>query len=90
MEVETMRIPIKEIGHGQHPSEMVVQIDTKDGPVRLVVDKRAIEDQTLDVGYAIGSGNGYLLIELPRETMTGEWRVWVPESLVLREAGVAA
>ena len=45
-----MRISIKEIGRGQHPSEMVVQIDTKDGPARLVVDKRAIEDQTLEVG----------------------------------------
>jgi hypothetical protein len=85
-----MRVPIKQIGPGQHPSEEVVQLETKDGPANLVVDKRSIENNTLDVGYPIGARNGYLLVELPCETMTGEWRVWVLRDHVLHEEGAAA
>jgi hypothetical protein len=82
-----MRVRVREIGEGQHPSEKVVQINTKNGTANLVVDGRAIKRESLDVGYPVAE-HGHYLVELPQETMTGEWRVWVPKNAV--EAEVAA
>lgn len=77
-----MRVKVEEVGVGQHPSEKVVRIDTTDGPEQLVVDKRSIVEQSLDVGFPVGQHNGHLLVELPRETFKGAWRVWVDKSIV--------
>jgi len=78
-----MRVRIEEMGTGQHPSEKVVKVETVEGPEQLVVDKRSIQDQSLDVGFPVGQNNGHLLVELPRETFRGLWRVWVDKSIVL-------
>lgn len=77
-----MRVKIVDMGVGQHPSERVVRVDTRDGPEQLVVDERAICHQSLDVGFPVGQHNGHLLVELPRETFSGTWRVWVDRSIV--------
>lgn len=73
-----MRIKVEEVGKGLHPSEVVVQIQTAEGPERLVVDRRSIfADGSIDVGYPVARNNGYYLIELPREAIGGSWRVWM-------------
>lgn len=73
-----MRLKVKEVGTGNHPSEVVVSVNTIEGEEQLVVHKRSIEDQTLDIGYPIADHQSKLLVELPRETLSGAWRVWVP------------
>jgi hypothetical protein len=78
-----MRVRIEDVGAGQHPSERVVKIETIDGPQQLVVDKRSIENQSLDVGYPVGQSNGHLLVELPRETFRGAWRVWIDNKVLI-------
>lgn len=77
-----MRLKINEEGAGIHPNEVVVSIPTRDGDERLVVHKRSIRDSSLEVGYPIGEDNQYYLVELPRETMSGLWRIWVESSLL--------
>jgi hypothetical protein len=84
-----MRVKVQEIGKGLHPSEVVVQIQTVEGPERLVIDRRSIDNGSIDVEYPVGRGNGHYLIELPRETMRGAWRVWVAKDLIT-ELGAAA
>lgn len=81
-----MRVRIEELGTGQHPSERVVRIQTQDGPQQLVVDRRSIQNQSLDVGFPVGKSNGHWLVELPRETVQGVWRVWVSKDNVFDEA----
>lgn len=78
-----MRVLIEEKGTGQHPSEKVVEVKTLEGPEQLIVDKRSIRDRSLDVGFPVGQQNGHLLIELPRETLRGLWRVWVDKKIVV-------
>jgi hypothetical protein len=88
----TMRVRVREVGPGLHPSEIVVQIETVEGPERLVVDRRSVHaDSSIDVGYPVGRNNGYYLIELPRETIHGSWRVWIASEVIADEAleGVA-
>ena len=79
-----MRVRIEEVGVGQHPSERIVKVRTIGGSEQLVVDKRSIRDQSLDVGYPVGQHNGTeLLVELPRETFSGAWRVWIDRATVV-------
>jgi hypothetical protein len=80
-----LRLKVKRIRQGLHPSEMVVAVDTADGREELVVDARSLKDDSLSVGYPIGSDDDHLLIELPRETMRGAWRVWVPRTATVQE-----
>lgn len=80
-----MRVKVKEVGKGLHPSEVVIAIETTEGPERLVVDRRSVKNGTLDVGYPIERRDDTFLVELPRETTTGSWRVWVPRDRVVPE-----
>ena len=81
-----MRMKVREIGPGLHPSEIVVEVQTVNGPERLAVDRDSIPDMTLFVGWRpLGQKNGQWLVELPNETMSGTWRVWVKRSDVLPE-----
>jgi hypothetical protein len=78
-----MRVSIEEVEAGQHPSEKVVKIHTVDGPVHLIVDHRSIQQQSLDVGFPVAQHDDKFLIELPRESIRGVWRVWVDKAIVV-------
>jgi hypothetical protein len=73
-----MRIRIKVLGNGLHSSERVVEIRTTDGTVILTVDHTHLDDDGLEIGYPITRSKENWLVELPRETANGKWRVWVP------------
>lgn len=77
-----MNVKIKQVGKGVGPSEVVVSVDTTTGTEHLVVHSRSIIDNTLDIGYPINRDESNLLVELPRETINGSWRVWVPQTSV--------
>lgn len=78
-----MKIKVNPIGQGNHPSEVVVSVATTSGTERLVVHQRSIENNSLDIGYPINHDESNYLVELPRETIDGSWRVWVPQGLVV-------
>ena len=77
-----MRVKIENTSPGLHPSEVVVGLKTADGVERLVVHRRSIEQNSLDIGYPISDFKNQYLVELPRETQSGTWRVWVNKELV--------
>jgi len=85
-----MQVKVEKVGDGLHPSEAVVTIETLDGPARLVVDKRSVQNGFLNVGYPIEHQGADLLVELPRETTTGSWRVWVGRDKVQAREMAAA
>ncbi|MFI4959867.1 MAG: hypothetical protein ACHP82_00240 [Hyphomicrobiales bacterium] len=81
-----MRVKVREIDRGLHPSEVVVEIKTSDGSERLVVDRNSIQEKTIFAGWRpIAEKGSQWLIELPRETMSGTWRVWVKHSEIIPE-----
>lgn len=84
-----MRVTVQEIGKGLHPSEVVVEVKTSTGTERLVVDKRSVRENSVAVGSPISQRNDSLLVELPRETMTGVWRVWVKRAALKPDKAVA-
>ena len=81
-----MRLKIHTIADGQHPSEAIVSFETAEGETQeLIVDKRSIEESSLQIGYPVGSRGKNLLIELPGETFSGTSRVWVARESVLED-----
>jgi len=78
------QVRIERVREGQHPSEVVVAIRTADGTdEKLVVDSRSIHNNTLEVGYPVGEDKDRLLVELPRESVRGLWRIWVRRDAVI-------
>jgi len=72
-----MLLKIKRLGEGLHPSETLVSVETRDGPEQIAVDTKSLRNGTLPVGWPVGKASGFLLVELPRPTVTGAQRVWV-------------
>lgn len=72
-----MKIKVTEVSEGIHPSEVVVSVNTIDGAENLVVSRRSLRSGSLDIGFPIRREDNTYLIELPRETLSGSWRVWV-------------
>ena len=73
-----MRMRVQEVGPGLHPSEVVVEVQTTEGTERLVIDRTAITDGSLFIGWrSLAQRNGEVLVELPNETMSGTSRIWV-------------
>jgi hypothetical protein len=80
-EQATMRIKFTRRTAGSIPSEVLVEIPTVTGSEEVIVHVSQVDDIGVEVGF-IGRRDNTVLAELPRETMTGRWRVWVSESEV--------
>ena len=78
-----MLIKCTPVADGPGPSEATVSILTIDG-VReeVVLSKRVLHGNAMNVGASLHHEAGRYLIELPRESATGRWRIWIPESEV--------
>jgi hypothetical protein len=70
------RLVIRGESKGMHPSEALVEIDTVDGTEELFVDKSIVSSNSIPA-WPLDSAENRVLVELPRETMRGRWRVWV-------------
>ncbi len=77
-----MRIKIEKQEAGPIPSETVVAIRTAAGSTEeVIVDSSQVDARGVEVGF-IGQRGDEVLVELPRETLKGRWRLWVPKSAV--------
>jgi hypothetical protein len=69
------------IADGPGPSEAIIGVQTTGGQLEeVVLSKRHTESGLLNVGSPLLTRDQNYLIELPRESTSGKWRVWVPHS----------
>jgi hypothetical protein len=67
---------------GLMPGEKIAQIETADGKSEVVaVSSQNIKNEKL-IAYEIGRTGDRVLVELPRESASGRWRVWVKDSAI--------
>mgnify|MGYP000713441602 CR=1 FL=1 len=84
------RLRVRQIGEGLHPSEVVVAVTTVDGTQEeVLVDNQSLRGDALEIGYPIATEGDRVLVELPRETARGSWRLWVPASALLETERVS-
>jgi len=73
-----VRIKVTHRENGPIPSETVVTIPTTTGSEEVVVHASQVTDDGVEAGF-IGEEGDSVLVELPRETVSGRWRVWIPK-----------
>jgi hypothetical protein len=67
---------------GLMPTEKIARIQGADGKTEEVaVPMQHIVDNHL-MASEIGRHEGKVLVELPRESASGRWRIWVKESSI--------
>ena len=62
---------------GPGPSEKIVVVETIGGTMELIVDEDCVSSGDLLRVEAVFRKNGSTLVELPRESTSGQTRVWV-------------
>ena len=66
---------------GPGPSEVMISVLTSGGNMEeLIVSKQDIHSEFLEVGNILGVRDDERLIEFPRESASGRWRIWVHKS----------
>lgn len=86
-----MRLKVEEVGPGLHPSEVEVEVKTIHGSEHLVVSRASLKQKTINVGNPVARDEKRnILIELPSETSTGKWRVWIDAASLSNEELEAA
>ena len=75
-----MRLKCHVLMRGPGPSETTIAISTADGSEEVVVDAALIHDGGLEISRVLERTKDRALVELPPESATGRWRVWVPRS----------
>ncbi len=69
------------IADGPGPSEAIIGVRTAGGQIEeVVLSKRYTENGLLNVGSPLLTRDETYLVELPRESTSGRWRVWVPQT----------
>jgi len=69
---------------GATNSERVAYIKTTSGQkAEVILDVSQANHQSV-VAAVIGRKDNDILIELPRETSSGDWRIWVSENQLIR------
>lgn len=86
-----MRVKVERVGRGLHPKQVVVNIATRAGVEQLAVNELSLDPaNTIDIGDPVARKGAELLVELPAETDSGAWRVWVDERNIVGGALEAA
>lgn len=80
-----VKVRVQKVGDALHPSEIVVAVTTVSGTENLVIDRRSLDNDAI----IIEDGDSYL-IELPRESQSGSWRVWVNSDRLISEERLSA
>ena len=73
-----MRIKVQPVGSGVGPHDVVIELNTANGPQRLVVDDSEVKGNSLSVGYPLRRDDLFVYVALPKVTSAGSFRVWVP------------
>ena len=79
-----MLVRYSELAEGPGPAEMLVGVLTMEGmQEEVVLSRRQAENGRMDVGSPLIEEAERCLIELPRESVSGRWRLWIPRSEIL-------
>jgi hypothetical protein len=74
------RVKTNEVVDGPGPSEKVATITTSSGIEQVILHSSALDSANyMEIGL-LGYEDNLALIELPRESASGKWRVWVDKS----------
>lgn len=65
---------------GPGPNESIVKVRRVDGQWEEVIAPKHFVEHGFLRAQRLGSLEGNVLVELPQESASGSWRLWVPEA----------
>ncbi len=79
------RIKVKTVLEGPGPAEAIIAIPRTDGrEEEVVVPRDLIQNDTIEVGrVSAANSTGPVLVELPTESASGNWRLWVDSASLI-------
>jgi len=78
-----MRVKCRQVNKDIGPSETLIEIETIRGrPEEVIVHNSSLSDDLVEV-YRIAQDERSVLVELPRESVSGNWRIWIPQQAVV-------
>lgn len=78
-----IKVSASKVMDGLMPMEKIALIEIADGGVEEIsVSAEDIVDGKLLASF-IGKDNGRVLVELPRESASGRWRIWVDAATIV-------
>ena len=86
-----MWIKCRSLEGGAGPSEAIVAITRADGrEEQVIVYSGSVRNGEVEVSVPLSRDlqNNRVLIELPRESCSGSWRIWIPASAVPKHQGI--
>lgn len=78
------KVKVSGVTDGLIASEKVVQLDTKSGSEEVWVSADQVSEGAMDAAFIGADDKGNVLIELPREAMSGHRRVWIDKAQLVR------
>lgn len=76
-----MKLKCEVVMDGPGPNEQIVRVRAADGHTEDVVAHRSsVQNGLLETSRALARDGGRVLVELPRESTAGNWRLWVPHT----------
>ncbi|WP_437276682.1 hypothetical protein WME90_36340 [Sorangium sp. So ce375] len=79
-----MKIRAELIMDGPGPNERLIKVTTADGrSEEVVVHENSFSNGYLQTSRPLAVKDKRALIELPRESVSGNWRLWVKEDAVV-------
>lgn len=80
---EMVKVSTSSVLNGLVPAEKVARIVMAGGEIEEVsVSAEDISSDNQLLAYFIGKDGGRVLVELPRESASGRWRLWVDANAV--------
>jgi hypothetical protein len=77
-----IKVDTTKVSDGLIPAEKIARVESVDGRIEEVaVSVKDISGNKL-MASEIGRREGKVLVELPRESASGRWRIWVSEKAV--------
>ena len=74
-----MWLIVNKLTDGPGPGEVLVEVATTTGNTeQVIVHTAALDSNKIEIGHPIHKDDNGSLVELPRESMSGKWRIWVP------------
>ena len=71
------------VGPGMFSSERSVVLNVGEKCYNLIVDKQDVKSSMLTVYVVADTGDRGLIVDLPRETFTGESRIRIPRTALV-------
>jgi hypothetical protein len=75
-----MFVRCESVDRGPGPSDKYVTVKTNSGDIEeVIVHTSFVRDKMMEIAPVSSRNGSAVLIELPSETVSGSWRIWVPK-----------